>query len=776
MKKPILPTAHACAAAPARARRLLAPALCAALAACGDGPAAPQPESAASPGDAVAARPQELASWSLLKPSYRVAVVLYDFDNTPADPPLPNQNANINHLSVADVTDLAFGKNPARLDASSGSMHSYYNKLTEGYTSITGTVYDWLRLKRPDRVWRHEGSSATRCQDNSSTPQALTGRFCLDDIQPAPAGTNTWLQPASGPTCPDGTPSFVPAGNDWCNDQVILDANLVPTIQKALRARCPLPGRSCTYFDEADYDAVIYAGPYSIQGTYMGGKTIFTEARNRAYSMYAFTHELGHFFGLPHANTYSCSDGGRAVTLGGTCSSNEYGDPSSLMANPSSFELSSYEKMAIGVWPPSAALDISASGTYYVQAQEQSRGGPRAFRIGAGRSYPGTSSPGYYYLDYRQPLEYDGTFGAASPFTTGVALRLAPSFTLTSMHGGSPASLCGASCADYPSYSSELLLDGTPGSAGGFGDAPVPVGGSYTDRGAGVTLQVASRDAGGAQVDVTFRPTDARLFFYQPSQRWGNSYWLFPTGGMTFVNTAAGALPDWTHVVGANNGALLWYNAATGAAYTAYLDDGNVYHGVGGLTLPAGYSHVAAAGRGQLLFYRAATGEYLTATLSDRGAFTQRQTGAGWDRDWTHIVGTLQGTVVFYKAASGALLTWKLDGQGSFSNLRQTTTTAGWSVIAPVRESGLVLYRRGTGAVQVGSLDDDGALRLRPAGVAPRLDYTQIAGGLNGGVFFYAGASGASHRGSVDSAFTLSALSAVGGIAPSQILAVAGGR
>src|SRR5688572_7646404 len=94
----------------AHARRLLLAALAAAapLAGCGEGDFPPAVE--------VSARPRELANWSLLKSTYRVAVILYDFNNTPPNANPPNQNAAVNRLSVNDVVNLSFSRTPAQLD------------------------------------------------------------------------------------------------------------------------------------------------------------------------------------------------------------------------------------------------------------------------------------------------------------------------------------------------------------------------------------------------------------------------------------------------------------------------------------------------------------------------------------------------------------------------------------------------------------------------------------------------------------------------------------
>ena len=87
------------------------------------------------------------------------------------------------------------------------SRVSYYRELTDSWMRLSGTVYGWVTLDRPGRVWRR-GDGSARCQSGAA-PVALTGLYCNDPLQPLPTGTNTWLRgplPA-GSACPAGSSS-----------------------------------------------------------------------------------------------------------------------------------------------------------------------------------------------------------------------------------------------------------------------------------------------------------------------------------------------------------------------------------------------------------------------------------------------------------------------------------------------------------------------------------------------------------------------------------------
>lgn len=62
----------------------------------------------------------------------------------------------------------------------------------------------------------------------------------------------------------------------------------------------------------------------------------------------AIVHELGHNYGLAHANGYSCTQGGQQVPVGDTCTSMEYADPFDAMGNGGIGHFNAYNKARLG--------------------------------------------------------------------------------------------------------------------------------------------------------------------------------------------------------------------------------------------------------------------------------------------------------------------------------------------------------------------------------------------------------------------------------------------
>ena len=251
-------------------------------------------------------------------------------------------------------------------------------------------------------------------------------------------------------------------------------------------------------FSRNNYDVVIYATSFAILGSYKGGKIIFAEAMSRQRSLGIFAHEIGHFLGLSHANTYTCGGPGNYVSIdqSAACSPNEYGDGTSLMGGGSpTFHPSSFEKLAIGAWSPAQVRDIRAqsTGVYWLPALE--RGGvpgSRALRIPLRRTpYAGLAA--YYYLDYRQALGFDSPL-ATTPFVGGVSIHLGADYA---WKNDSPD--CGG---NFRYSASPLLIDATPETGGLFNDAPLTLGRTFRDATEGLSVRVISMNRLGALVDV----------------------------------------------------------------------------------------------------------------------------------------------------------------------------------------------------------------------------------------------------------------------------------
>ena len=186
-------------------------------------------------------------------------------------------------------------------------------------------------------------------------------------------------------------------------------------------------------------------------------------------------HELGHNFGVHHANSLQCTVGGTRVALAASgCSSEEYGDPFSIMGDASTRQFPAFHKGELGWLQPTSTYTVTSSGTYTIAASELDTGATQLLRI------PRTG--GALYVDVRQPYgTYFDNFLPGSGPVSGVMLRTGP--------------------ATY-NRTQPNLVDTTPGTTT-YDDAALAVGQSLTDPVSGVTITTTAITAGGATVTVT---------------------------------------------------------------------------------------------------------------------------------------------------------------------------------------------------------------------------------------------------------------------------------
>ena len=184
-------------------------------------------------------------------------------------------------------------------------------------------------------------------------------------------------------------------------------------------------------------------------------------------------HELGHNFGVHHASTLNCSSGGTRVTVGGTCTADEYGDPFTIMGSASTYHHDNWHRAQLGWLAPTT---VTSSGTFTLAPAESfSTAVPRLLRIARGN---GT----FLNLEFRQPGGTFETFSASSAVATGVSVRIAPELT---------------------SLVQSQLLDATPGTSS-YGDSALAPGLSLTDTTANVTITTVSSSPAGALVSIQF--------------------------------------------------------------------------------------------------------------------------------------------------------------------------------------------------------------------------------------------------------------------------------
>ncbi len=195
-------------------------------------------------------------------------------------------------------------------------------------------------------------------------------------------------------------------------------------------------------------------------------------------------HELGHNMGLHHASSYRCTSGGATVTWSSNCTASEYGDPYDVMGNNSHvFHSNAWHLAQLGIVPSTGVKTIAASGTYTIKSALNRGPGINLLRVPTG----GTPAR-YYDLSIR---ESGGVFDSLLPtsMTSGVSVHWDPATSVVTQ---------------------SLLLDGTPGTAGNFTDAALPVGSTFSDGQNSITVD--SVVPGQAAVSVVLddpRDTDA---------------------------------------------------------------------------------------------------------------------------------------------------------------------------------------------------------------------------------------------------------------------------
>ena len=158
-------------------------------------------------------------------------------------------------------------------------------------------------------------------------------------------------------------------------------------------------------FDPAKYDRVVYVHPEANcpwQGVTLAG-TVFL---NGAVTTYLVAHELGHSFGLGHANLTDCKRHG--------CGALEYGDPYDTMGVGTG-DFSAKAKFELG-WLTNVTR-AAKNGTYILAPIERTSQLPQAFVV--------TTGDDQYWIEYRghPALDNEGRETARA----GVIIRVSPS-------------------------------------------------------------------------------------------------------------------------------------------------------------------------------------------------------------------------------------------------------------------------------------------------------------------------------------------------------------
>jgi hypothetical protein len=201
---------------------------------------------------------------------------------------------------------------------------------------------------------------------------------------------------------------------------------------------------------------------------------------NGAFRLNTIGHELGHNFGLHHAQALECG----TKTIGGTCYNYSYGDTLDIMGT-SNGHFNAFNKEQLGWIKPTneEMLTVNSSGSYLLEPYETAPdGAPKGLKIKRGTD-SSTGKSLWYYIEYRQPIGFDGFLEGQTIITDGVVFHVATGDDLSSVQ----------------------LLDMTPDSVNSdLADAALLAGQSYEDVEAGITITTEWADSTGASVHVSF--------------------------------------------------------------------------------------------------------------------------------------------------------------------------------------------------------------------------------------------------------------------------------
>ncbi len=188
------------------------------------------------------------------------------------------------------------------------------------------------------------------------------------------------------------------------------------------------------------------------------------------------SHELGHNFGLAHANSLRCTDGaGTPVLISATCTSGEYEDPFESMGVAGK-QFSAPARALLGILDGVESVKVTAPTTLVIETSSVPGTGTKSVEI----ARPGTSQS--WFLEARSIGGQFDNFTSTDAVLQGVLIRRHDSAT-------------------YFADPTELV-DGHPATTT-FLDAAVLPGETFIDP-AGVRVTVTARSATTATVAIAF--------------------------------------------------------------------------------------------------------------------------------------------------------------------------------------------------------------------------------------------------------------------------------
>ncbi len=359
-------------------------------------------------------------------------------------------------------------------------------------------------------------------------------------------------------------------------------------------------------------------------GSVGGGKTWI----NGWFNFRVTSHELGHNFGLFHANLWQVADGNPASPAG---TSTEYGDPFDVMGGGStaaSNHFNPWFKNLLGWLPDAAVRPVTQSGTYRV-TRFDTKAAPLDRSLALNVFCDGERT---YWIGFRQSITNN-----------------------TSLYNGAYVVWGFGS-----SEASQLLDMTTPGSRAQ--DAGLSVGASFVDTKHGVTIRPLAR-GGNAPEEYL----DVEIILGQPANPF-----LVGWGGSQAVSASAGVTGIRRVVAGSQHGVGL----RTDGTVTAWGSNT-----AGQTTVPSGLSGVVAvSARGAVS--GAVRGDGKVVLWGDP-AYGQTTPPAGLGNVTQLAIG---GDHALALRSDGTVVAWGNNGQG------ESTVPAGLSGVVAIAAGSNVSY------------------------------------------------------------------------------------
>ncbi len=196
---------------------------------------------------------------------------------------------------------------------------------------------------------------------------------------------------------------------------------------------------------------------------------------NGSLSVSVLSHELGHNFGLAHANALSCRDGtGAAVVLSDICSSVAYGDPFETMGDRG-MHFSAMSKTFLGWFAAGQSVRVTSSATITIETASVAGPGVKSIEIPRGTSQS-------WFIEARSIAGQYDNFAPTAQAIQGVLIRRHAEGTVFAAESE--------------------LLDAHPATAG-VADAAFTPGEVFTDPLGGLRVEVIARTATAATVAIT---------------------------------------------------------------------------------------------------------------------------------------------------------------------------------------------------------------------------------------------------------------------------------